>query len=199
MTFARVNDGLDAYATVRALAVDPFDPMHLVAFTGGSALVSHDKGASWIESVGITGLVSYDVVADRAIPGRFYAGNWNGGMWRSDDGGHTFYESAPSAPSFLKLAAHPTVGGRVFAAGTGLQRSDDGGLTFVPTSAPIGWSWATTISPADPDVMYVSGTTKLLRSLDGGVTWLDATTKPVGIVRELFADPLYPNRAYAAA
>ncbi len=196
-TFARVNNGLDAYATVRALAVDPFDATHLVALTGGSALVSHDAGASWIESIGIVGLWSYDMAADRAIPGRFYAGNWNGGMWRSDDGGHTFYESDSSAPSFIKLAAHPTIGGRVFGAGTGLQRSDDGGLTFVPTSAPLGWSWATAISPADPDVMYVSGVSKLLHSLDGGVTWQDATTKPAGIVRELLADPLDPNRAYA--
>ena len=198
VTFERVNHGLDAYATVRALAVDPFDPTHLVAFTGGSGFVSHDEGASWIEASGFAGLLTYDVVADRAIPGRFYAGHWGKGFWRSDDGGHTFYESHSGAPRFAKLAAHPAVGGRVFGAGIGLQRSDDGGLTFTQTSAPIGWSWATAISPADPDVMYVSGTTKLLRSLDGGVTWEDAITKPTGIVREIFADPLDPNRAYAA-
>ena len=198
VTFERVNYGLDAYATVRALAVDPFDPMHLVAITGGSAFVSHDEGASWIEASGIVGLATFDVVADRLIPGRFYVGNWNDGFWRSDDGGHTFYESHSGGPHFAKLAAHPTVGGRVFGAGLGLQRSDDGGLTFIKTSAPLGWSWATAISPADPDVMYVSGTSKVLHSLDGGVTWQDATTKPVGIVRELFADPLDPNRAYAA-
>jgi hypothetical protein len=47
--------------------------------------------------------------------------------------------------------------------------------------------------------MYVSGSSKVLHSLDGGVTWQDATIKPAGIAREICADPLDSNRAYATS
>lgn len=50
------------------------------------------------ECSGIVGLPASDVVADRAIPRHFYVGKWNDGFWRSDDCGHTFYESHSGAP-----------------------------------------------------------------------------------------------------
>lgn len=195
VTFERRNQGLDQYAAVFSIAASPFDPDHLVAKTGGSMFVSTDGGQVWTESVTGPAFFGNEVTADEMVPGRFYTSNWNLGMWRSDDGGHTFYRSSAYPAWFAQIASHPTIPDRVFAAGSGLHRSDDGGLTFTPL-APGGWLWALEVSHANPDVIYLSGG-GMIYSHDGGDTWSGAASQPPEGIREIVAHPSDPLRAYA--
>ncbi len=199
-SFQRSNAGLEQHAFVQSVAVDAADPAHLVARTGGSVFVSLDAGASWSESNAGSGLSGYDVVADAALPGRFYLqtlGEGTATLRRSDDGGFTFNE-VHSDPStfFWHLDPHPTAAGVLFAAGRGVSRSDDGGVTFTSVGLGTGWTWDVAVSPADPGVLYASKSTVVHASHDGGATWT-AAAPLAGIVRDLEADPTDPDRAWA--
>jgi photosystem II stability/assembly factor-like uncharacterized protein len=80
------------------------------------------------------------LVADPAVPGLFWAGTAQGGIYRSPDAGVT-WEGAPQGLAFpgyavTSLAADPLRAGTVWAGLTGvvrgglLVRSGDGGRTF---------------------------------------------------------------------
>ncbi|MEW6743706.1 MAG: hypothetical protein AB1486_13200 [Planctomycetota bacterium] len=200
-TFTRSNGGLESHATISDIAVDPFNPLHLVALTGASAFASDDGGTTWTESMGMVDFTGYSLEADRGLPGRYYMPAWDGTFWRSDDGGATFYPAYSLGMTFWKMAAHPTAGGRLFAATEGgLYRSDDGGEHFTPAGLPMQWTWTVAISPVEPDLVYcVVGTTSIMYcSEDGGATWVQAEASPGSIVREIIPDPIVADRAYTA-
>ncbi|MEW6746292.1 MAG: hypothetical protein AB1486_26420 [Planctomycetota bacterium] len=198
-TFTRRNAGIEAFAGISDVAVDPFDASHLVVNTYASAFTSSDGGSSWTEAAGISNFHGYCLEADQVIPGRFYMPGWEGSFWRSDDGGLSFTKTGFLAAGFWKMAVHPVVGGRLFAAsGGGLYRSDDGGESFVPAGLPLRWTWTVAISPVQPDLMYCVVDPILYRSEDGGSSWVEAELSPGSIVRDIVPDPVVADRAYAA-
>ncbi len=118
------------------------------------------------------------------------------------------------AGRFTRLAPHPTVDGTVLAgaAGGGVWRTTDGGSTWTPLTddyLPNLSVGALAYAPSDPDVVYL-GTGEggfavdfipgigLVRSLDGGDTWIlpsqvmasqffDISVHPSDPLRVLFA------------
>ncbi len=199
--FTRTNGGLGAFANVESVAIHPIDPDHIVAKTGGSAFVSTDGGLSWTESSSGPSFTGTDIVADPAIPGRFWAGtlgivNGSVQLWRSNDGGFTFAPLPQSFPYyFWNLAVASN--GVLFGAGSGLLRSTDGGDTFVNTGLPASWVWDVAVSPADPMVLWANSGSTVYRSTDGAMTWIPATTSPTPTVRGLHAHPTDPSICYA--
>ncbi|MFO0984968.1 MAG: YCF48-related protein [Planctomycetota bacterium] len=196
-TFARSNGGLANLANVTALAVDRLDRSHLVARTGGSAFTSHDGGSTWVESITPRNFLGYGLAQDAVDAQRFHAPSWNGPFGRSEDGGATFAVTpGAGAPGyFVKVVAHPVIAGRLFVTGGGVYRSDDAGDSFVRLDVPASWTWAIAISPVQPDIMYCDAA---YRSVDGGATWIAVNNPPPGIVRDVVADPIVADRAYAA-
>lgn len=202
-TFVRSNAGLAGHAVVNAVAADATDASHLVAAAGGSAYVSLDGGASWSETLAWANVNGGSMVADPVQAGRFWAGGVHldgGRVLRSDDGGWTFHVvwEHPSV-SFSHLATHPVLSDVVFGAGSGVYRSDDGGATFVDLGVPETFVWDVAVSPADPDVLYAVASPRIYASHDGGASWTSALAYPTALARDVFPDPLDPDRAWAAA
>lgn len=132
---------------------------------------------------------------------RAYVGG-HSGVWRSDDGGLTWWHpewvperrggaTAPGAllpPNVYDLAVHAGNPDVVFAAAShdvrlpaydGLYRSTDGGLTwslshrFDGPNGTVGFVGCIAAAPDDPDLLLAAGTFAIGRSSDGGNTWID--------------------------
>ncbi len=126
--------------------------------------------------------------------GRVYCGTWGGGLWRSDDGGGR-WEPAGSGISYGEITAvavSPAERGVVYA-GTepsAVFRSDNGGETWSELAGlralPSAGSWSFPPRPdthhvrwIEPDpvvagrVFVAIEAGALVRTLDGGRTWLD--------------------------
>ncbi len=93
--------------------------------------------------------------------------------------------AAPPTPALdrvpeagARLAASPSVPGRVYALGNQLYRSDDGGrswsnLTGFHSQSVIGSvQRSVAVSPGDPDQLAVANDFGVWRSMDGGLSWI---------------------------
>jgi hypothetical protein len=148
-------------------------------------------------------------VALSADGARAYLGG-HSGVWRSDDGGNTWWHPEwpePAAGSFdvtgalpslnvYDVAISPTSNDVVFA-GTGndahlpdpsgIYRSNDGGQSWTlqhqfvdPFSGDVYPVGQIAIAADDPQIMFAAGGVALARSQDGGTSWLDVLQVPLG-------------------
>lgn len=149
------------------------------------------------------------------------------GVWRSQDGGHTWQAASEGlrVPDVWGLEAHPARPGVVFA-GTkpaAVFRSDDFGATWIETDlGPVverdRWMYplppntpqarAFAFDPRDPDWIY-AGVEEggVLLSQDGGRTWVDRSAgltwsdlspTPKADVHTVVVDPTDPDLVHAA-
>lgn len=203
-TFTRTNHGLGHLCNVESVAFHPTNRDHMVAKTGGSAFVTVDGGQSWTESTSGDSFIGYDVVADPAHPGRFWAGGLGGTgagptLWRSDDGGATFAPvHVDPLVYFWHLCADPHGSGALYGAGRNVRRSDDGGASFTGLGAPSNWMWDVAASPTLAGHLLANSSSAIVRSTDGGATWTAAANSPGPIVRDLAPDPADPAVWYCA-
>jgi len=140
---------------------------------------------------------------------RLYLGTLDGHVYYSVDGAVSWTLSYPDLPPDAvvdNLAVHPDNDDTVFAAyyqgngSGGLLRSDDGAKTWRRLPVPGAPSLrAMSISPSNPDVIYVGGLGGIWRSNDGGAGWeaVGDNRKPFEFVESLAVDPRDPNRVYA--
>jgi photosystem II stability/assembly factor-like uncharacterized protein len=165
---------------VATLAVDPFDPDHLLATAldvGG--IISRNGGGLWER---VDGLPQPPVAP---LVYRFAA-------WRQ---GSVFAAAAP--PVCLESLGAELPPADCDAPGSGLYRSNDGGRSWsaLPASAVTGRAVvAFLLHPEDPGWMLASTVTGgLLRTTDGGVTWSTAEGFEGRPVRSLALDPSNPS------
>ncbi len=145
-----------------------------------------------------------DIIFFAAIIGQFF---------RSSDGGLTWKEIVPPPDNYDSLAfiapywQHPTNPDIIYGCTKQrLRKSVDKGNTWTYTtstgivSTPI---YSAAQSPVDPDHIMVAsryGTTSLVRSSDGGITWDDITgnlgSLSGGFFMRLHADPFNGNTFY---
>lgn len=116
------------------------------------------------------------------------AGAAGGGVWRTTNGGSSWYPRMELQPTLTIgavgiAASNPLV---MYAAsgedadgygpswsGVGIYRSNNGGSNWtLMTSVPSTRFSAIVVHPGDPDIVYVAGNRGLHKSRDGGVTWL---------------------------
>lgn len=101
------------------------------------------------------------------------------------------------------LAFHPTISGTLYAAAEDGYVSVDGGKTWDLIGVDLPWHAKVearefVVDSADPSVMYAATGNGVYKSLDGGVSWFDATHKLAGILpTELAVSPLSPREVYA--
>ncbi len=143
------------------------------------------------------------------------------GVWRSVNGGASWTRLAGGLPGpsdnvgRIALAVAPSRPSTVYAqvitgvssgyVGEGLYRTTDGGSTWVRRDAGtlfrdsfggFGWYFGEiAVSPVDPDQLWTCGV-NLLRSNDGGVSFLDVTGAAHVDQHAIWVDPSNPARRY---
>jgi photosystem II stability/assembly factor-like uncharacterized protein len=211
--------GLDGGA-VDSLAVDPQNRNVIYLGTWGSGVYkSVDNGQTWAPArAGLGTSLIWSLAVDPHNSSIVYAGTHKGGFYKSVDGGSTWVLSSngiqASAVVYtiaidLASSNHIFIGTRGIARPCGsstcppwagvIYKSEDWGASWVPSVANVGgsgnqfWAYSIAFDPLDPNRVLAAfdGEPGLLRSLDGGRTWLTSEklrmTNPIG--RSVVFDP----------
>ncbi len=200
---------------VRALAADPNDPRVLyLGVSDGHIFGSRDAGQRW-QLLGRVGnrldSVVTSILADPRNPATLYASTWTlgpngGGVFRSNDGGHS-WRPAGLAGQSVRALAQASSQPDVLVAGTlqGVFRSADAGKTWEQIS-PADHNElrnfdSVAIDPSNPRVIYAGTYHLAWKTTDGGRQWLPIHTGMVddSDVMSISIDPTDPQRVFASA
>ncbi|WP_411967795.1 WD40/YVTN/BNR-like repeat-containing protein [Haloferax sp. YSSS75] len=160
------------------------------------------------------------VAADARAPDRAFAGTFDAGLFRTTDGGDTWEQvGGDTLPeSVTSLAISPADPDTMYV-GTepsAVFRSTDGGATWAErpglTDLPSSSRWAfpprpythhvrwIELSPSDPDRLFAAVEAgALVRSLDGGETWLDRVPTSKRDTHSMATHPDRPEHVWGAA
>jgi photosystem II stability/assembly factor-like uncharacterized protein len=164
------------------------------------------------------------VAADPADPRRVYVGTMDRGLYLSEDAGATWREAGPgiTEPRVLSLAVSPShreADTSVVYAGTepsNLYRSEDGGQSwhFLPALRELPseprWSFpprpwthhvrTIALHPTSSEWLAVGiELGGVMRSRDGGASWIDHNPQAHSDAHQLLTHPLAPDRLYETA
>jgi photosystem II stability/assembly factor-like uncharacterized protein len=174
--------GMFVECDVRALVVDPADSATLYLGSEEGVWVSHDRAEGWSCALPLNGSAVWCLHVSGP---RILAGVCPAGIYRSDDGGHTWSEAATTMTRecprikhtrVTSLAQDPGNPDRLWAGVEidGLHHSDDGGRTWQPmagdglTSRDIH---ALAVVPGPGPRLLATTNNDLNASDDGGNTW----------------------------
>jgi photosystem II stability/assembly factor-like uncharacterized protein len=166
------------------IGISPVDPQRVVVpfgNLGGSGLfVTRNGGQTWKKLFHDEGFTT--VAMDPADPDRLWLGSASG-LYRSDDFGATATRVAPGRVTTVEID-----GQRIVAGGDRIQYSTDGGETFqVADSGGLSMRVTDLVTiPSSPGTWYAStssyaanglvkGGRGVLRSTDGGRTWVNVS------------------------
>jgi photosystem II stability/assembly factor-like uncharacterized protein len=200
----------------RTIVQDPRNPNHLYMGTAtGWVFESIDAGVTWTR-LALLGkredLVIDHILTDPKDPKRLIVGAWivdhpDGGLFISDDGGHTWYDQAEMHGQSIRSMTRSLSNPSVLVAGTlsGVYRSEDNGthwhMISPQGSAEIHEIESVAIDPVDPLIIY-AGTWHLpWKTMDGGKTWKSMKN---GLIEDsdvfsIIVDPLRANVVYLSA
>lgn len=164
------------------------------------------------------------VAIDPRDPNRVYVATFDDGLYATRDGGETWCTAWDGDADRRVMAvsvspSHVTDGVSAVYAGTepsNLYRSEDGGATWqlLPALRRLPseprWSfpprpWTHHVStialhPTDPDALFVGiELGGVMRSADGGETWIDHNAQAHSDAHQLLTHPLAPERVYEVA
>ena len=158
-------------------------------------------------SLGPQGGTVYDLAFHPSTPSTMYATTPDG-FYRSTDGGATWRETAPAAPTFYfrpyAVAVHSSVPDYVHVASAGgnAVRSDDSGMGFQRTlHNPAGDTPSFAIAASrDGSAIYYALGSSVYRSVDQGATrqLRGAFAAPPALISTLRVHPNDPQTVYAA-
>jgi uncharacterized protein (TIGR03437 family) len=190
------------HAYIGGMAVSPSNSQVLLCSSDTGVWRSADGAGTWTNVLkGAATAVLFDPtngqIAYAALGNPF--GNFDNGVYKSMDGGQTWQTIrgsganvlpitnvgrislaiAPSAPSTLYAAIHDYATGSLM----DIYKTTDSGNLWSPTNAPnicaaSGQCWydmTVRVNPTNPDVVFAGGQTSIIRSTDGGSTWVDVT------------------------
>jgi photosystem II stability/assembly factor-like uncharacterized protein len=177
-------------------------------------LVAVSGGGGWRIDQRLAGTGATCLAADPTRPGRVWCGTSRRGLWRSDDGGATWEQDGGGFASDQVTAVAVGPDGVAYA-GTepsALYRAEGGGrwrelaaMRALP-SAPT-WSFpprphtshVRQILPEGERLAVCIEAGALVRSTDGGQTWIDRVADGPQDTHTLHAHPMAPDRWYSAA
>lgn len=201
--------------TVISLAADPNNTNRLFLGTSdGHVFTSTDEGGHW-QLISRVGAGQDDVVThiivDPRDSNRLYASSWalysgGGGVYRSDDGGHSWNITGLAHETVRALAQSPT-NPKLLIAGslTGVYRSEDEGASWTritPENHPdLNRFDSLAFDPKDNNVIY-AGTYHLpWKTTDGGKNWFPVVKGMIddSDVMNIVVDPANSNNVHAVA
>ncbi len=134
------------------------------------------------------------------------------GILRSQDGGQSWTSASVGLRSAFvnQVALDPQNPATVWASGWGtdgtrfgLFRSADAGVSWSLSSGPATWLSFLAVDPHHPSTLYGAGSTSadwaVYRSADGGALWTSAALPGKAQISALAADPVSPERVWAAS
>ena len=194
------NDGLAA-TRIWSLEVDRRAPSVVWAATfNGGVWRSADRGRHWSRR-GLTGRFISDVTVDPVKRHVVWAAA-STGLYRSGNDGRTWKRRLKLKDRSVSVVAIAPSNRRFVYAGTydrGLYRSWNGGRTWSrPDLRQIDTVTAIVVHPRRPRTVWVAVSGHVLRSRDGGVTYLDHP-KEFPTAKALVVDPRNPRLQYMAA
>lgn len=191
----------------------------LAVATEASLLIAR-RVSTWSVEEHLKGKSPESLAGDPQNPTRMYCGTWGNGLWRSDDAGRTWdpVGAGISHAEITAVAVSPAERGVVYA-GTepsGVFRSENGGETWSDLSGlralPSSQSWSFPPRPEthhvrwiEPDpavagrVFVAIEAGALVRTLDGGRTWLDRVRGGPIDTHSAATHTSAPGRVYSAA
>jgi photosystem II stability/assembly factor-like uncharacterized protein len=223
-TWKRIFQGGNTHI-ISDLAANPGDPLAIYAVTyAGDVLRSRDAGLHWdAANNGLGGMnISFfysryvdappGIAVDPADPSTMYAGSYEGGLFKTTDGGDTwtFSDTGFAGTTIKSLAIPPDSPYIAYAAadGFGLFESSNGGKSWRKIGRGIDdrFIWCVTIDPSNSSNVYV-GTEEghVFKSVDAGESWINSSsglpTVPSGpflAVVRLVIDASHPAVLFAA-
>jgi uncharacterized protein (TIGR03437 family) len=209
------------HAYIGALAVSPSNSQVLLCASDSGIWRSDDGANTWTNALKGTGTA---VLFNPANGQNAFAalgspfGSFENGVYKSTDGGQTWQSFrgggssalpitdvgrislaiAPSAPSTVFAAIHNYTDGSLL----DIFKTTDGGSLWSPTHAPdicaaTGQCWydmTVRVNPTNPDVIFAGGQTSIIRSIDGGATWVSLSY--VGFNEQQIIHPDYHDLQY---
>jgi photosystem II stability/assembly factor-like uncharacterized protein len=142
-----------------------------------------------------------------ANPNRIYAlieAKPGGGVYRSDDAGHTWSQvnsqgSLIQRPFYYTtLGADPSNADIVYAGAEGFYKSTDGGKTFTTLRTPHGDNHDIWINPNDSQLLIQANDGGANVSTDGGRTWSTQMNQPTSEIYGVWVDNQFPYKLYGA-
>ena len=196
------------FSSVKKLAVDPTNPLHLIAATTQGLFVSNDGGTTWESSIGAQQLISAASLQFDPSNGSVAYATYSG-VARSQDGGKTWAPLAIPQGGYQALALVPGFPNCLFAVTDSFKlfRSTDSGTSFQQmglTGPTQQVATALLVVPAgtgqisDFKVYAASSNGGVFYSGNGGRTFADIS---VGIPANIYAlavDPSDGSTVYAA-
>ena len=209
------------HAYIGGMAVNPSNSQVLLCSSDTGIWRSADGANTWTSVLKGTGTaVLFDPtngqIAYAALGSPF--GAFENGVYKSLDGGQTWQSLrgsganalpitdvgrislsiAASSPSTLFAAVHNYSDGSLL----DIFKTTDGGSLWNPTHAPdicaaTGQCWydmTVRVNPTNPDVVFAGGQTSIIRTVDGGITWVDVTFS--GFNQQQFIHPDYHDLQY---
>ena len=199
-TWLRAENGFTRI--VRDLAIDPRNPDTVYAAIHSLQIIkSVNGGAFWaLANAGLPQTSVNLVLVNPQNSGTIYAGN-SQDIFKSTDGGDSWNPTG-SGP-VLAMAIDPVSPDTLYAAGlpqtnNQLLVTTNGGGVWTPVAglSENVFPRAIAIDPDDPDVLYLSHDTSVLKSGDGGFQEVGEML-PGGGVASLTIDPLNTDILYA--
>jgi photosystem II stability/assembly factor-like uncharacterized protein len=193
------NDGLTA-SRVWAVEVDRRHPSVVYAGTiMGGVWRSADGGRHWSPR-GLTGRFVSDVTVDPVKRHVVWAAT-STGLYRSGNDGRTWKRQLKLEDRSVSVVAIAPSNRRFMYAGTyerGLYRSWNGGRTWTqPDLRPLDTVSAVVVHPRRPRTLWVAVAGHVLRSRDGGVTYLEHR-REFSTGKGLVLHPRNPRTQYMA-
>jgi photosystem II stability/assembly factor-like uncharacterized protein len=181
----------------------------------GHIFTSIDEGEHW-ELVGRPGTRADLVVQSLAVHPReeriLYAAGWTldpaagGGVYRSEDAGHTWQEAGLAGHAVRAVALAATDPDLLVAGALdGVFRSRDRGRTWVQISSPDNEDLrnldSVAVDPQHADIIYVGTSHLPWKTLDGGRHWFSIHEGMIddSDVMSIIVDQTQPARVYASA
>lgn len=189
----------------------------LVATADAVLMIDHGRG-SVMRTKGLEGVRPTGLAADPLDPDRAYCGTRDRGVLRTEDGGRTWRLSGLEGERITALAVGPDDDGPLWAGAepSRVWRSRDRGDSWASTAdlsaLPSSSQWAfpprpkthhvrwIACHPADADRLWVAiEAGALVRTHDGGATWLDRVEGGPHDTHELTIHADDPQRLHVAA
>jgi photosystem II stability/assembly factor-like uncharacterized protein len=193
---------------LESLAIDPRDGRTLWAGSGNGEgiFVSRDAGVSWSPSnTGLTVPSVLSLAVSAARPQVVYAATSRSVFRSADAGRHWVERNAGLGGPVDPVVASPADPRIAWALSGSVFRTENGGGRWLPPVPLPAILVDLAVAPSDPARLYVGGAdfshrdpvTQVLRSDDGGRTWLQSGLRAGGGVGALAVDPRDPDRVLA--